>query len=902
MTNNVKSKMVLSSLLLTGWINTVAANDQPLQQAELDRLADQLQVRYQLLDNRPGPHCPRDPQGAIKPCYRAQLELTLPQASVSRDWSLWFSHVSPIQSVEGKSFTIRHHNGDLHELAPTAKFSGFTAGVTQKVVFQSEFWLLSKAELMPNYYLTAPQLAPRVVRSTQAGRDPETGLAKLPFVGPMNDPHRHGKRTPDDRSALATASQLYQEYRQWGGAQLPQASDLLPTPRSVQTRAGSLSLAGGIHLLKSTDKSLQAALQPALDRLARYGVAVQDHGVPVEVIMVATSELPSESYQLDIAAERITIRAGSTSGAFYALQSLAALLPVGSQTVPQLRIEDGPRYPWRGVHIDIARNFHDLEWLKHLLDQMAVVKLNRLHLHLADDEGWRLEIPALPELTEVGSKRCHDLSETNCLLPQLGSGPDATSAHTGAPINGYLSSEQYIALLRYAGARHIEVVPSLDMPGHARAAVRSMRARQQRLLAAGEPEQASAFLLDETADPTVYLSVQYYHDNTINVCLPSAYRFVETVLAEVKSLHARAGQPLTLFHVGADETAGAWHDSPACKQLLADGTSGVSSSKELGHYFLRKVGAILQREGVQLAGWSDGLESLTPADLPGTVYANAWTPLAWNGHYPAHKLANQGWRVIVSSPDVTYFDFPYAADPEEGGYAWGTRSASEYKVFSFMPDNLPAHAEFWPDRIGQPYVADDRAHRQSNGHSHQPLKPGTKFYGLQAQLWSETLRENQQLDYALFPRLQALAERAWHLADWELPYDTAGVRYDQHSKRFDSERAQARQRDWQRFAGLLAARVLPRLDHDYVQYRLPPVGAQVHNGLLLATQPFALIGSGLGPSIEYRLDGGPWLRYTGPVAVAPAAQVDVRSRSADGKRAGRTLTVDRPRPKAEARP
>ena len=855
-------------------------------QTALRHFAETVQIRYQLLDNTPGPHCRAEQ--AAGACFTAELHLQSPTTFSRQDWRIRFSHVSPIQQTISDEFVITHLNGDLHELTPTSAFRGFAAGETKTLRFHSSFWLLSKAELMPNYYLVGADDQAYLLRSSQEQIDPETGLAILPFVSDLTDPNKHLKRTATDQSVPATANALYVQYQAWGGATAPAASDLLPRPKRLTERSGQLSLQRGLRIEHSAFPL--PTLQAALTRLNQLGVAVTTTGVPVRLHQVPSLTLASEAYVLDISSERIDIVASDASGAFYALQSLAALLPNGAAAVPQLHIEDAPRYPFRGLHVDVGRNFHSKALLLKLLDQMAAYKLNKLHLHLADDEGWRLEIPGLPELTEIGGYRCHDPGETRCLLPQLGSGPERSS-----PVNGYYSVSDYVELVRAANARHIQVIPSLDMPGHARAAVRSMRARHDRLLAAGKPAEAARYLLDDPADQSRYESIQFYRDNTINVCMPSAYAFVDKIVAEVQKLHQQAGQALTRFHIGADETPGAWVASPICQQYLAAQRAQISDAKALGGHFIKQVGEMLRKRKVELAAWSDGVEHLSPRDLPGTVQANAWSVLAWNGHRVAHTLANQGWQVVISSPDVTYFDFPYAVDPEEGGYYWGTRVSSTRKVFEFMPDNLPAHAEFWPDRENKPYEADDQAKAADGQHAaYAPLRNGVRFHGLQAQIWSETIRSDAQVEYMLFPRLLALAERAWHQADWELPYRHDGFRYNRDSKQFDEARQAARQRDWQRFAGLLASREFAKLERQQIGYRLPTVGAVIRDGQLHANLPYRLDGAGeaAGLAIEYRQSSGDWQSYRGPVAITGAVQV--RATSTDGQRKGRALQVAAP--------
>ena len=176
-----------------------------------------------------------------------------------------------------------------------------------------------------------------------------------------------------------------------------------------------------------------------------------------------------------------------------------------------------------------------------LLDQMAARKLNKFHFHLSDDEGWRIEIPGLPELTEIGARRCHDLSEQRCLLPQLGSGP--FSNNNGS---GFLSRSDYIDIIKYARARHIEVIPEFDMPAHARAAVIAMEARYQRLMRQGKEQQANEYRLLDPSDSSNTTSVQLYDRTSyLNPCMPSSLRFVDKVIAEVQAMHRAAGQPLT---------------------------------------------------------------------------------------------------------------------------------------------------------------------------------------------------------------------------------------------------------------------------------------------------------------------------------------------------------------------
>ena len=206
-------------------------------------------------------------------------------------------------------------------------------------------------------------------------------------------------------------------------------------------------------------------------------------------------------------------------------------------------------------------------------------------------------------LTEIGAQRCFDLSEEKCLMPQLGAGVD-----TNSPINGYYSVDDYKEILTAASARHIQVIPSLDMPGHSRSSVKAMTARYKKYQALNNEAKAKEFLLEDFDDKTKYSSVQFYGDNTINACLESSYAFVTEVMTQVKKIHADAGQPLTRYHIGADETAGAWIESPAFKAFVANNDKGVTDMSDLGAYFVERVAGILSDLDIEIAGWSDGME------------------------------------------------------------------------------------------------------------------------------------------------------------------------------------------------------------------------------------------------------------------------------------------------------
>jgi len=841
-------------------------------QQDIDNIAQDLDVNYRVVTNIPTDKC--DSKVADGACFEVELSFTAKKAIAAKDWTIHFSQIAPIQSFESEDFTVKHLNGDLHLISLKDNFSGFSQGETKTLNFRAIFWSLAESDAMPNYIVSAPRLDARVIESTVPYIDKDSGLEVLPHVEAFTDTTTQFKRSSADKTQWLTSEALYHRNAvlvedKTAAHELAVLQAIVPTPKLVQVNEnkGFVDIEQGIKIslgnVQSTD------VEAALSRLATFGIKQSIDGLPVRLRIIADESKIIGSYRLEIKSDEIAIVGVDGNGVFNALQSLAGLVTVGESRLPMLTVEDEPHYAFRGMLVDVARNFHSKEFILKLLDQMAAYKLNKLHLHLGDDEGWRLEIPSLPELTDIGAKRCFDVSETKCLMPQLGAGVDANSS-----VNGYYSVRDYQEILQAATARHIQVIPSLDMPGHSRSSMKAMTARFKKYQALEDDKKAKQFLLDDFDDTTKYSSVQFYADNTINACLESSYDFVIEVMTQVKKIHASAGQPLTRYHIGADETAGAWLDSPACKDFIANNDKGVTKMSELGAYFIERVAGILSDLDIETAGWSDGMEHTRVENMPAIVQANAWDALFWGGHNKVHQLTNRDWQVVVSSPDVLYFDFPHEADPKEHGYYWASRHTNTEKVFQFMPDNLPVHAEFWLDRQDNAYVADD---------TKTPLAQGQKFLGIQGQLWSENVRTDDMVEHKVFPRLLALAERAWYLADWAVPYNYQGAKYSQQSNTFTKEMQAKRDNQWSLFANTLGKKEFAKLELAQIDYRLPTVGAVIKSGKLHANIAFP------GLTIEYQESSGNWLTYQKPIAVK--GNVSIRSRSTDGLRTSRITQV-----------
>lgn len=826
-------------------------------QQELNALASGMGVRLTIIDNKPAT-CPGQDGG----CFLSELDLTMPRQLApdlaSGGFALYFSSVSPVMKADSDAFAVRLINGDLHVLEPRSGVR-LQPGRTYRVRLWSQGHFFSAYYPMPNMFLVAGNLAPAVIAATRPATDPDSGLEILPFVAPMTDEARLATQSADDQTRWQTPERAFELYAERSGATAAPEVAIVPTPTLVERRAGApIDLSRGVRLrLSGVDR---AAIQAALGDLAAAGVRSGGAGPQLRINVTRTAHLKPEGYRLTARDGAINIIAADAAGARYALESLAQEAAYEHGSVRPLVIEDSPRLGFRGLHIDLARNFHSKAEVLKVVGQMGRYKLNELHLHLGDDEGWRLEIPPFPELTEVGGYRCYDPSETRCLLPQLGAGPDRDT-----PVNGYLSRADYIEILKAAAARGITVIPEFDMPGHSRAAIHSMEARYRRLMSEGRRAEAEAFRLVEPGDTTQYRSVQNYNDNTLNVCLPSTYRFIDAVVDEVAAMHRAAGVPFKTYHLGGDETAGAWSGSPACKALMARTGLKVDG---LGPMFIERVSAMLARKGIMAAGWSDGLDHVAPAKMPAKVQSDIWGDLFTAAPEEANRTANLGWKTVIGVPNVLYFDVPYAPNPLERGYDWPTRGTDTFKVFSFLPQNLPANASVMKDLNNKPPTTGDPV----------PLQPGRSFAGAQANLWSETVRRDSLVDYMLFPRLLAFAERSWRRAPWEPPY-RAGVSYSYGDGKVDLG---ALKSDWTRFAAKMPVQ-LAQLERDGIFYRLAPPGARIVNGMLEANSEFP------GQTIEYRSGNDQWRRYSAPLRVR--APVELRTRSFDGRRTSRIVEV-----------
>ncbi len=453
----------------------------------------------------------------------------------------------------------------------------------------------------------------------------------------------------------------------------PQAPLVVPEPVSltagpgeafVLTDSASIVVDGGNADAARIAEQLAAILRPSTGFAIPVSTAGASARRAIALRLSADTEVGAEGYRLIVSPDSVRITAATPAGLFYGTQTLRQLLPPQIEshmalspmawTVPAVRITDRPRYAWRGAMLDIARHFLTMKEIKQYVDLLALYKMNVLHLHLSDDQGWRIEIKSRPKLTALGSST------------QVGGGP-----------GGFFTQDEYSEIVRYAQDRFVTIVPEIDMPGHTNAAL------------VGYPELSCS-----RRGPMLYTGTEVGW-STFCANKEETYALVDDVVREIAAL-----TPGRYFHMGGDENP-----------IL---------SKEDYATFVERTQDIIARHGKQMVGW----EEIAHTRLRPTTIAQAWA----TDSVAAHAI-QYGAKVILSPGSRTYLDMKYDRNTELG-LTW----AGLIEV---------QHAYDWDPATFMKGVTE------------------SNIVGIEAPMWTETLRNMTALQYLAIPRLPALAEVAW---------------------------------------------------------------------------------------------------------------------------------------------
>lgn len=476
----------------------------------------------------------------------------------------------------------------------------------------------------------------------------------------------------------------------------------------------------------------------------------------IKIVEKAGDASLGEKYTITIADNTATVEAAPAFMKNARRRAEDLVAGFAGPTVVNAVVEDEPDFRYRAVMIDISRNFQTPAEMHRVLDMLARYGFNHLHFHFNDDDAWRIDIPGLPELVEVGARRGYTFDDAD-FLGQIHAGDGNPDSKAGTA-NGYFTKDDFVAMLRYADSLGIKVLPEVESPGHARAAIKAM---EKRYRTTGD----ATYRLIEDGDSSVYTSAQSFHDCVMNPALESTYAFLEKVYDGIIDMYAEAGVELPAIHIGGDEVPpGSWSGTPSVIRYKED--NGVANDHEMHAVFNRRVSDYLKSKGVKVSGWQEVVcwrpDEYNNAVAPNAYSVNSWTQSLSTPDAPSRQAIDGGYPLILSNVNRFYLDMSPSYHPEERGLLWST-PVDEFVSLGGYPEDLIV------------------------------LQPGDreKIFGLSGQLFSETIRSAADMEMRLLPKMLGLAERAWNstptytnadfnsvIADREIPYwEKTGYNY-----------------------------------------------------------------------------------------------------------------------------
>ncbi len=500
---------------------------------------------------------------------------------------------------------------------------------------------------------------------------------------------------------------------------------IIPEPVYMVKTAGSYTLPKNIIVETGSSEEVRAIAEKLVSQLKKstgYSANITSSKNAVGSIRLmlnstADKTLGKEGYSLVVNPSSVTIKANEPAGIFYGVQSFLQLLPkevAGSSTAkniqwkaPSVTITDYPRFGWRGLMFDVSRHFFTKQEVKDFIDNMATYKFNLLHMHLTDDEGWRIQIKSLPKLTEVGAWRVNKTGTFGNFSKPTADEP--------RDYGGFYTQDDIRELVQYAKERYVNILPEIDVPGHSLAAIASY------------PDLSCT----EGADKYVVRSgekIMDWHaggftaliDNTLCPANEKVYTFLDKVFTEVAELF-----PFEYIHMGGDEAAkNFWEQSAQVKKLMQD--NGLKNMEEVQSYFVKRVAKIIESKGKKMIGWDEILE--------GGLAPNA-VVMSWRGMKGGIEAAKMGHDVVMSPTTFAYLD-----------YMQGDK-ISEPPVYATLRLDKAYSFEPVPEEVDSKYIK-----------------------GGQANLWTEQVYNTRHMQYMLWPRSLAISETLWSpkaKKDWD---------------------------------------------------------------------------------------------------------------------------------------
>ncbi len=512
---------------------------------------------------------------------------------------------------------------------------------------------------------------------------------------------------------------------------------IIPAPVSLKVNAGSFTLSNataiGIPKKPSDVSTVAAYFADKIKPATGFNLRVVNTGDAAIQFIIKTpfdATLGKEGYQLNVSDSKITLEANTSAGLFYGVQTILQLLPKqieaaktvsAAWNIPAVTITDYPRFAWRGLMLDVSRHFYSKEYVKEYIDQMARYKFNRFHWHLTDDNGWRVEIKSLPNLTKEGAWR----------VPRTGTFGSNAAPKPGeaATDGGYYTQDDIREIVQYARQRYIEILPEIDVPGHSMAAL------------AAYPE------LSVTRDTSVRVNpgsnfskwfgdgkFEMYIDNTLNPTDEKVYAFLDKVFGEVASLF-----PFEYIHMGGDECyKGYWERDPSVQAFMKK--NNIKNGEELQAYFNKRVAKIITAKKKKLIGWDEILEG---------GIAQGAAVMSWRGVKGGIEATHKRHFVVMSPAPVWYIDM-IQGDPSIEAPVYSSSRLKEVYTFDIVPKEVDS----------------------------------TYVLGGQGNLWTEQVATTAQVEYMTYPRAFAISETLWtpkSKKNWE----NFVTRVEDHFVRFD---------------------------------------------------------------------------------------------------------------------
>lgn len=528
---------------------------------------------------------------------------------------------------------------------------------------------------------------------------------------------------------------------------------IIPQPLSQEISTGKFlinaktKVAGDISLEKE-GQFLADILSAASGQSIPFSSEVNKGNIILKLNAAIENE---EGYELDVKYNEIVISGKTSKGVFYGIQTLRQLIPITAKengvtlkslTIPAVTIKDNPRYQYRGMHLDVARHFFSVDFVKKYIDLIAMHKMNTFHWHLTEDQGWRIEIKKYPKLTEIGAWR-----NGTIIGHHPGIGNDEKE------YGGFYTQEEIKDIVKYATERHITVIPEIELPGHSGAAIAAYP------FLSCFPEEPTKIFNDmgskkgkeiqANGTPKIVVETWGVMDDVFCAGKEETFKFLEDVLAEIIPLF-----PSQYIHIGGDECPkGNWERCVHCQKRME--SLNLKDEHELQSYFINRIEKYVNANGKKIIGWDEILE--------GGLAPNA-TVMSWRGTKGGIEAARQHHDVIMTPENTVYFDYYQNKDKNNEPLAIGGLTTVE-DVYSFDPTPTELTRE------EQKYIL-----------------------GAQANVWSEYMETTDYVEYMILPRMTALSEVVWsskesrnwqdfskRLKYFSKRYDAMGLNYAKHT-------------------------------------------------------------------------------------------------------------------------